>query len=291
MHASLLRRALSPLVELRNGEAPTSLLMFLYAFLAMTSYNIVQPLTRSKLISSLGAVNIPYVIFGASLVIGVLMLLYTRVVSLMPRRWALPVMQIAMAAVMVVFWAWFRRGGEWASVAFYLWGLILGLLLVSQFWTLANAIYDPRQAKRLFGFIGGGVTLGGATGAAITRFMVERIGTNALLLWSAVVLLACMGVVVVVLGREHGAAPPQEASEVEKGVSLRRAGELLKSSRQIQLIALVIGFGSIGAALIDQQLNMAAEVFKGEERKTPSAPFSPRSGSTSRSPLSSCKFG
>src|SRR3972149_4905515 len=149
MHASLLRRALSPLVELRNGEAPTSLLMFLYAFLAMTSYNIVQPLTRSKLISSLGAVNIPYVIFGASLVIGALMLLYTRVLSLLPRRWALPGVQIAMAAVMVGFWAWFRRGGEWAPVAFYLWGLILGLLLVSQFWTVANAIYDPRPAERL----------------------------------------------------------------------------------------------------------------------------------------------
>ena len=44
-------------------------------------------------------------------------------------------------------------------------GLILGILLISQFWTLANVIYDPRQAKRLFGFIGGGVMLGGMTGA------------------------------------------------------------------------------------------------------------------------------
>jgi ATP/ADP translocase/HEAT repeat protein/CRP-like cAMP-binding protein len=237
--------------------------MFAYAFLAMTSYNIVQPLTRSKLISSLGAVNIPYVIFGASLVIGVWMLLYTRLASHLPRRWALPIVQTGMSAVMVGFWAWFQREQDWAAVAFYLWGLILGLLLVSQFWTLANAIYDPRQAKRLFGFIGGGVTLGGATGAAITRFMVERVGTNALLLWSAVILLACMAVVVLVLGRERGAAPPKDGGEAEKGVSLRRAVELLKGSRQIQLIACVIGFGSIGAALIDQQLNMAAEVFKG----------------------------
>ena len=40
-------------------------MMFAYSFLAMTSYNIIQPLTRSKLIPDLGAVNIPYVIFGA----------------------------------------------------------------------------------------------------------------------------------------------------------------------------------------------------------------------------------
>ena len=45
--------------------------------------------------------------------------------------------------------------------------LLLGVLLISQFWTLANLVYDPRQAKRLFGFIGGGAPLGGIAGSAI----------------------------------------------------------------------------------------------------------------------------
>ena len=165
---SLLQRALAPLVDIRREETVTALLMFAYAFLAMTAYNIIQPLTRSKLISSLGAVNVPWVIFGSGLIIGVLMLGYTRLVSILPRRWALPITQGLMAAVMLLFWALFKTGAEWVSVAFYLWGLILGALLISQFWTLANGIYDPRQAKRLFGFIGGGVMLGGATGAGIT---------------------------------------------------------------------------------------------------------------------------
>ena len=48
--------------------------------------------------------------------------------------------------------------------AFFVFGLILGMLLISQFWTLANDVYDARQAKRLFGFIGGGASLGGALG-------------------------------------------------------------------------------------------------------------------------------
>ena len=60
------------------------------------------------------------------------------------------------------------------SVAFYFFGLILGILLISQFWTLANDIYDPRQAKRLFGFIGGGSSLGGMTGAGLTALVVSR---------------------------------------------------------------------------------------------------------------------
>jgi hypothetical protein len=41
------------------------------------------------------------------------------------------------------------------TVAFFL-GLILGILLISQFWTLANDVCDARQTKRLFGLIGAG---------------------------------------------------------------------------------------------------------------------------------------
>ena len=105
---SLLQRALAPLADIRREETVTALLMFAYSFLAMTAYNIIQPLTRSKLISSLGAVNVPWVIFGSGLIIGVLMLGYTRLVSVLPRRWALPITQGLMAAVMVLFWALFR---------------------------------------------------------------------------------------------------------------------------------------------------------------------------------------
>ena len=270
MERSFLQRLLQPLAEIRFGEAGTALMMFAYSFLAMTSYNIVQPLTRSKLISSLGAVNIPYVIFGAGLFIGVLMLAYTRSYSLLPRRWALPISQAAMAAVMLAFWALFRTRPawtDWVSVGLFVWGNLFGVLVVSQFWTLANAIYDPRQAKRLFGFIGGGVMLGGVTGSGITSLIIERVGSNTLLLWSALSLLACMALVSAILGREREALhlPAGGAREKEAGVTLKRAVQLLRQSKQVQIIALVIGFGSLGAAIVDQQLNMAAEGMGGED--------------------------
>ena len=59
MHVPMLRRILKPIVDVRDSEAKTAALMFAYSFLAMTAYNIIQPLTRSKVISSLGAVNLP----------------------------------------------------------------------------------------------------------------------------------------------------------------------------------------------------------------------------------------
>ncbi|HWV93900.1 MAG TPA: hypothetical protein VNZ24_06265, partial [Vicinamibacterales bacterium] len=267
MERALLQRLLKPVADVRPGEAGTALMMFAYAFLAMTSYNIIQPLTRSKFISNLGAVNIPYAIFGAGLFIGVLMLGYTRFYSVLPKRWALPITQACMALVMLAFWTLFRTRpawADWVSVGFFVWGNLLGVLVISQFWTLANGIYDPRQAKRLFGFIGGGVMLGGMTGSGLTSFIIESVGANTLLLWSALTLIACLVLVSGILGKETKAAELAPAGE-EKGVTLARAFQLLRQSKQVQIIALVIGFGSIGAALIDQQLNMASEGLGGED--------------------------
>ena len=260
MTTTFLRRILTPFADLRDDESVTAVLMFGYAFLALTAYNIIQPLTRSKVIESLGAVNVPYVILAQGVVIGALMVGYTRLYSVLPKRWALPIIQTALASVMVLFWALFRLDQDWVSVAFYVWGALVGLLLTSQFWTLANGIYDPRQAKRIFGFVGGGIALGGMTGAALTAYFVEHVGANALLLVSAGSLVLCVPLVSVVLAREEAAgAAAARAARDEKGVTISRAIHLLRESKQVQLVALVIAFGSLGAALLDQQVNMAAE--------------------------------
>src|SRR5688572_4629990 len=191
--AGRIKRALAPIVQLQEGESTSAVLMFSYSFLAMTAYNIVKPITRSKFISDLGADNLPWVQLAAGILIGVIMYAYSRATTALPRRAVIPVTQAGCAGLLLVFWLLFSAGYQAASVGFYVLGLILGILLISQFWTLANDVYDPRQAKRLFGFIGGGSSLGGATGNAITFVIVQRVGTENLLLVSAAVMLVCAG--------------------------------------------------------------------------------------------------
>jgi AAA family ATP:ADP antiporter len=265
MGDSWLRRVLAPVAELREGEARTALMMFAYSFLAMTAYNILKPITRSEFISGLGADNLPYVQLAAGLLIGVLMERYTALAKRIPRRFVIPATLGSMAAVLVAFWVLFRTAGEWVSVAFYLLGLILGILLISQFWTLANDIYDPRQAKRIFGLIGGGSSLGGMTGAGLTALVVSRIGTGNLLLVSSAILVLCTTMVVLIVRREKGAGRTGGGVGEEEGVSGQEALKLLRESKHLQVIALVIGFAAVGAGLIEQQLNMAAQAFKGRE--------------------------
>ena len=57
----MIERFLRRLLPLRSGEWSDALLMFSYSFLAMSAWNIVRPVTRSKFIDALGADNLPYV--------------------------------------------------------------------------------------------------------------------------------------------------------------------------------------------------------------------------------------
>ena len=80
----LLQRLLSPIVEVRKEETAGVALMFSYSFLAMTGYNVLKPVTRSKFISTLGADNLPYVLLVAGLIIGVLMTGYAWLIARLP---------------------------------------------------------------------------------------------------------------------------------------------------------------------------------------------------------------
>jgi AAA family ATP:ADP antiporter len=257
---------LRPLVQLRAGESTTALLMFLYSFLAMTSYNIIKPITRSEYISSLGADNLPYVQFAMGVLIGFIMQGYTKAIAAVPRRWTIPATQFGMVLLLLLFWLLFTTvGADWVAVGFYILSLIVGILLTSQFWTLANDVYDPRQAKRLFGFIGGGASLGGAMGAGLTRMLVESVGTRVMVLMSAAIMAMCIAIVMFILRREKSAGTSDAArTGEEEGVSGGEAIALLRSSRHLQIIALVIAFSAIGANIIEMQLNLAAAEAKGQ---------------------------
>ncbi len=266
MRQRLFAYLLKPFGQIRQNEAVTVLLMFLYSFLVMAAYNVIKPATRSKYIESLGADNLPYVQLAAGALIGFIMAAYSWVMARLPRRWCLPLAQGGIAFSLLLFWFLFRSELTWVSAAFYLLGLILGILLISQFWTLANVVFDPRQAKRLFGFIGGGSALGGILGSYLVMNYAKRVGTANLLLFSTCFMVASIVVVSLVVRREKIGGEMQGAvAGGEKGISGKEAIQLLRQSKQLRLIALVISFAAIGAAIIEQQLNMAVTAAKGQD--------------------------
>tara|TARA_B100001105_G_scaffold117472_1_gene94026 strand:+ start:3256 stop:4536 length:1281 start_codon:yes stop_codon:yes gene_type:complete len=72
---------------------------------------------------------------------------------------------------------------------FYVWVSVFSLLNMSVFWSFMADTYNKEQAKRLFGFIASGSSLGAIFGPIISLALVRVIGSNSLILISASMLL------------------------------------------------------------------------------------------------------
>src|SRR5262249_55217296 len=79
------------------------------------------------------------------------------------------------AIVLALFALTFDSGPDWIPVAFYVWVNVYGLILVSQFWIFTNSVSDPREAKKIFGIIGGGGILGGLLGGIVAASLAQRV--------------------------------------------------------------------------------------------------------------------
>ena len=86
---AIVHRVLSPVVQVRQEESITLLLMFLYSFLAMTAYTIIKPLATGTFIAVVGAENLPIMVLVAGPVIAVIMQVYTAGISRLPQRWVI----------------------------------------------------------------------------------------------------------------------------------------------------------------------------------------------------------
>jgi AAA family ATP:ADP antiporter len=71
---------------------------------------------------------------------------------------------------------------------FYVWSSVFNLFVVSVFWSLLADLLGPDAARRLYGPISAGGTLGGLVGPALTRLLVDDLGVAGVLGLSAALL-------------------------------------------------------------------------------------------------------
>jgi ATP/ADP translocase len=87
-------------------------------------------------------------------------------------------------ALLTFYWL-FNLESTWVPVAFCVWTASAFGIGLSQYWSYANHRLDPRQARRLFAFIGAGGLLGAVPGGQIASLMSLAFSTRAALLAAA----------------------------------------------------------------------------------------------------------
>lgn len=173
-------------IDLRPGELPALMISFWYFFSLLCAYYIIRPL-RDEMGILGGIKNLPWVFTGTFLVILVMIPLYGWVSSRYPRRQFLPLVYGFFILNLFLFYGLFHFEVSPAHVAqgFFIWVSVFNLFVVSVFWSFMDDIYDKDQAKRLFGTIAAGGTMGALFGPVLTTWLAQPLGTHNLLLISA----------------------------------------------------------------------------------------------------------
>ncbi len=148
-------------------------LLFVNFFLIITALYQLKPASRSQILEVIEAKDLPWVWIGSALTLLLFIHLYNRVLARVGRfRVVLGTALVAMAALVVFRFA-LEAGGRIAPVAFYLFVDLVGVILVEQFWSLANSIYSTHDGKNWYGLIGTGGLLGGMAGSSLGAFLIH----------------------------------------------------------------------------------------------------------------------
>lgn len=248
-------------------ESPAFLWSFLYFFLLLTAYYVLRPVR-----DALGSTqNLQWLFSGTFIVMLLLQPIYGALVSRFPRRVFLPVVYAVFIACLGFFYWAFHHDFVWRSAAFFIWVAVFNLFAVSVFWSYMADVFRNEDARRLYGYIGVGGTVGGFLGPIITRSLVNQVGVANLLLVSASLLTLCLLCIVKL-------APFARAREIERkghddeqamGGSILAGLRLIWQRPVLRAMAALMFFGvGVGTLLYNEQAAIARTAFDSAEART-----------------------
>jgi AAA family ATP:ADP antiporter len=111
----------------------------------------------------------------------------------MSRRRFIPIAyRFAIANLFLFFllmrWMPAAQGRTILAPIFFIWVSVFNLFATTMFWSFMADVFTPEQAKRLFGFIAVGGSLGGIVGGLVTSSLAGKLSTGLFLLITAVML-------------------------------------------------------------------------------------------------------
>ena len=168
----ILARMLGKVADIEPREVGIVLTAFAYFFFLMVSYFILRPL-RDTMGTVYGVAHLQELFTGTFLLSLVAASVFAGLASRFRLSAFLPWIYGFIAITMLAFFVLFERAqnDRWVAAAFYIWLSTFNLLTISVFWSLLADIFSSPQAKRLFGFIAAGGTVGTIAAPALAYLL------------------------------------------------------------------------------------------------------------------------
>src|SRR3954462_3102858 len=253
--------------DVRAGEGRRVLFSFLYVAVVAASFLLAKPIRNGLFVQQYGAYALVYVYAAVPLVLSLFIPIYARVAARFGSRTVAVATLLFFSSNVLLFWYAFRFHADAIAVrgspawylpgAFYVWVNCFGVIASVQAWSFANLLFDTRQARRLFGLIAVGASLGSIGAGLLARVLVTPIGgaVNMLLVLAGLILSAAAIVAIAHMQLQVGGpARRTRAPKNPLADSLRR----IAGSPYLRLMAAMVFVAAVTTQWINFQLNLAA---------------------------------
>ncbi len=239
--------------RLNKGEGVSVLLATAWLFFLLLGYFVIRPV-RETLGSLVDSDDLKQLFYASFLTMLAAVPAYGFLVNLLSRRWLVRVVYQAFALCLVGFWVFLRSESEvvqaWTAWILFVWISFFGVFATTVFWSVLADLFSSRQAKRLFGFIAAGGTVGALVGSLLTSQLAQLLSKEQFMLLPIVVIE--LGLVCAWMLEKQAAVLTQADSqsgvvEVETTIPPARGGWLsavthIFRSRYLQFICIFIFF-------------------------------------------------
>ena len=254
--------------EVRPQERRALGWSLLYVFCVLSAYYVLRPI-RDEMGVQGGVENLPWLFTGTLIGMIALNPLFAALVKRLPPARFIALSYRFFSFNLLIFAAGLYLSSEtqnvWLGRAFFIWLSVFNLFVVSVFWALMVDVFDTEQAKRLFGFLAAGATLGAIAGSTITASLVREVGTTTLFFASILFLELALFAVRRLSFKERTEA--KEEAPIGGG-ALAGIAHTLRSPYLLNICLFLLFFTVTSTFLYFQQATIARDSFADRASRT-----------------------
>src|SRR4029077_14007064 len=179
-----MKRWIERALNIQSGDLGRGVLLSSCLFLVMCSYKVGGVAGNALFLSRFQARHLGYLQIASTVLVTLVVAGYMHVGRRVLLRDLLVGSMAFFSTTWALFWclAHYYSHLIWVFPAFYIWVKVFGVLGATQIWTLANYVLTTREAKRVFGMVGGGGIAGWIFAGFLSKTMAKSFGTESLLL-------------------------------------------------------------------------------------------------------------
>ena len=245
--------------DVKAGEGLPVALTFVYIALVVCAFLLAKPIRNALFLKQYGPYALVYVYAAVPAVLAVFVPIYSRIAARFGSRVVAIATLLFFSTERTPFLVRLPFSSVLAAAGH---PVCLGQLLrhyrARPGVEPDNALFDTRQAKRLFGLIGSGASLGAIAGGMLARFLVEPVGgaVNLLLVLAFLIMIAAVLVSLVSVRRIRGRV---ERTRQVQSAKVRDTWREIAATPYLRQIAAVVFLMTIATQWTAFQLSLMAD--------------------------------